>query len=182
MEAQAEVPAHCCRTGLVPAAPLTPSQGHWTTEPPAGTAPRTRQQESVPKDTSGPWQESASARQTPEEGDESQGREAGGAAPRARRPPVVPTPTCGQPAVPAPTCGQPAVLAPTCGSPVIPAQTLWATSGPGSDPRAPSDTGADPQAPSGPGTDLWATSGPGTDSRAPSGPGAGQLTFSMCVR
>ena len=96
MEAQAEVPAHCCRTGLVPAAPLTPSQGHWTTEPPAGTAPRTRQQESVPNDTSGPWQESASARQTPEEGDESQGREAGGAAPRARRPPVVPTPTCGQ--------------------------------------------------------------------------------------
>lgn len=42
-ETQAEVPAHRCRTGLVPTTPLAPSQGHWTTEPPAET-PRTHQQ------------------------------------------------------------------------------------------------------------------------------------------
>ena len=44
METQAEVPAHRCRTGPVPTTPLAPGQGHWTTEPPAGT-PRTHQQE-----------------------------------------------------------------------------------------------------------------------------------------
>lgn len=43
-QTQAEVPAHRGRTGPVPTTHLAPSQGHWTTEPPAGT-PRTRQQE-----------------------------------------------------------------------------------------------------------------------------------------
>lgn len=146
MEAQAEVPAHCCRTGPVPAAPLTPSQGHWTTETPAGTAPRTRQQESMPNDALGPWQESASARQTPEGGEGRKPRQRGWG------------------------CSSQGPQAPR-GTDTNP----WAASGPGTDLWAAIGPGTDPWAANGPGTDLWAASGPGANPWVPSDTGTDPL-------